>query len=81
MESQARQAMTANLIIHGLPEDSAENAAQRVSALFASSGRIAAVSEARCLGAPSASRSMSRPLIARFSSLADEHAALQHCGV
>ena len=79
VESQARTARAANLICHNLAEDSTENASARVAALFSStSGPPVVVSEARRLGAPSASRTKPRPLLISFSGAAAKHAALKH---
>jgi hypothetical protein len=79
VESQARQARSANLICHGLAEDNAENVSARVAALFDSnSSPPVVVSEARRLGAPSVARTKPRPVLISFSGVAAKHAALKH---
>ena len=63
----------------GREQRRSEDASARIAALFSSnSGPPVVVSEARRLGAPSATRTKPRPVLNSFSFVAAKHAALKH---
>ena len=82
-EHHDRAARAANLVVHGLPEQTQENPVARATGLFPESdGPPAPVLNARRLGAPGLpGRSRPRPMLIHFQSVTAKHAALKRSKV